>query len=160
MKRRELDSGASEFEIKVYRDRLPAKVLSEIALLDKAVFKKPLSRAVLQRELEAKSRLLALVAYSKGKPCGFKMGYEQSARRFYSWLGGVHPDFRSKGLARDLMKRQHELVKATGYKFVVTHTRNDFKEMLILNIRSGFSIVGVKQNLGEREVSIVMEKKI
>ena len=144
----------------MYKNRIPAKVLTDLVSLARAVFNEPASRAAVQRELQTKSRLIAIVAYKDRKPCGYKIGYEQSAERFYSWIGGVHPDHRSKGLARDLMKRQHDEARAAGYKIVVTHTRNKFKEMLLLNIRTGFSIVGVKHGLGERELAIVMEKML
>lgn len=160
MKRKELNSGHAEYAFKIFKNRVPSRVVNEIVALGKVLFKTPTSRAYVQRGVESKPNLITIVAYKDGKACAYKIGYEQSARRFYSWLGGVHPDHRGKGLARELMKRQHELARAAGYKTAVTHTRNEFREMLLLNIRSGFAITGTKQDLGERELTIVMEKKL
>lgn len=43
---------------------------------------------------------LALVAEKSGELLGFKVGYESDTPdTFYSWMGGVRPEFRGKGIA-------------------------------------------------------------
>lgn len=86
---------------------------------------------------------LLLVAYcAKGRPIGFKLGYELKSFRFYSWLGGVSPSERRSGVATELMRVQHQMLLELAYTEVETKTKNERKEMLILNIRSGFDVVG------------------
>lgn len=43
-----------------------------------------------------------------GDLVGFKLGYRRGPHMFYSWLGGVHPETRRHGVARELMVRQHQ----------------------------------------------------
>ena len=54
---------------------------------------------------------------------GFKLGYRRGDALLYSWLGGVAPELRGRGVASELMKRQHDLAAADGYRFVETSTR-------------------------------------
>lgn len=42
---------------------------------------------------------IALIAYTEGKLAGFKLGYGIDDKLFYSWLGGVLPDYRQSGVA-------------------------------------------------------------
>lgn len=87
---------------------------------------------------------------------GFKLGYERSREEFYSWLGGVHPEYRRRGVAAEMMKRQHEWCRKNGYRTVVTETLNDNGAMLILNLRSGFRVVGTR--LDERGLKVVLSR--
>lgn len=104
-----------------------------------------------------KRPILILIAYVDKKPVGFKIGFEQTESFFYSWLGGVLPDYRKKGIASELMKKQHQWIAEQGYKFVETRTRNRYRSMLILNIRHGFSIVGTL--IENNDVKIILRKR-
>lgn len=44
---------------------------------------------------------LILIAYDKDQPIGFKVGYERGDF-FYSWMGGVIPEYRRQGVASKL----------------------------------------------------------
>ena len=51
---------------------------------------------------------LALVAFWDGELAGFKVGYQSELpEQFYSWMGGVRPEFRRKGIATALAAEQH-----------------------------------------------------
>ncbi|MBD2703247.1 GNAT family N-acetyltransferase [Spirosoma sp. BT702] len=89
---------------------------------------------------------------------GCKLGYERQPGEFYSWLGGVHPDFRGQRIASELMKRQHEWCRQHGYQTIRTQTYNQWRSMLIMNLQHGFDIVGTVQ--GKRGLTIVLEKKL
>jgi hypothetical protein len=54
---------------------------------------------------------------------------------------------------------QHDWCKREGFKRIETRTKNYYQKMLILNIRSGFQIVGTQIN-GKGEVKIILEKEI
>jgi ribosomal protein S18 acetylase RimI-like enzyme len=114
--------------------------------------------ATLLEQLPKRNALLVIVAVTDSKVVGFKIGYEQNPRQFHSWLGGVHPDFRRKGIGAELMRLQHQWCKAHGYTCIRTHTRNKWRDMLILNIRNGFDVVGTVTENGEPK--IILEKRL
>jgi len=75
---------------------------------------------------------------------GCKMGYAHTQTRYYSWLGGVRVDFRRRGIATELMHRQHLWLQENGYQTVETGARQDNHEMAKLNLASGFAVVGIR----------------
>ncbi|MBN8202168.1 GNAT family N-acetyltransferase [Bacillus sp. NTK034] len=92
-------------------------------------------------KMKSKPQLLVLTAMDGEKVIGYKMGYAIDQGTFYSWLGGVDPDYRKDGIASMLMEKQHEYLKETGYKVVKTKTMNKWRSMLILNIKHGFDVI-------------------
>ena len=129
-----------------------------IHLLDGKIFDEPYSREKIEREASVKHKLIGLVAYEDDDPVGYKVGYELKSSLFYSWLGGVLPAYRNQGIASALMQRQHVIIADMGYKAVRTHTHNKFREMLILNIRFGFDVVGVMKESANPDTTIVLDK--
>ena len=73
---------------------------------------------------------------------GFKLGYRRGAALFYSWLGGVDPGFRRRGIADALSVLQHDALAARGFRHVETRTRAANAAMLIVNLRAGFIVTG------------------
>ncbi|WBL13616.1 GNAT family N-acetyltransferase [Sutcliffiella sp. NC1] len=92
-------------------------------------------------KMKTKPTLLFHIAIADEKIVGYKIGYILSSDKFYSWLGGVDPSYRNKGIAATLMKNQHQYLKEAGYKTVQTKTMNKWRNMLILNIKSGFDVI-------------------
>lgn len=90
---------------------------------------------------------------------GFKLGYETSQNDFYSWLGGVVKTHQGLGAASAMMKKQHQWCTQAGYKRIQTKTQNRFREMLILNIKHGFEIIGTHLS-HESGMKIILEKKL
>ena len=99
------------------------------------------------------------IANIEDQPVGFKIGYERDQSEFYSWLGGVLPEYRGLGVAAKLMTTQHEWCQRQGYLKIGTKTQNRFKEMLMLNIKNGFEIIGTDPT-DKDGMKILMEKKI
>jgi ribosomal protein S18 acetylase RimI-like enzyme len=149
----------NELTIKIL-STLSVQDLELISRLESQVFKTSMSVEEYQLELRSKFGILAQIAYMGDEPCGYKIGYEQSPKKFYSWVGGVLPKFRNQGIAKAMMEQQHKLVREKGYLWITTQTKNSFKEMLILNIRSGFEIIGVRKSLGSEEQAILLEKRL
>jgi len=58
------------------------------------------------------------------------------------------------------MEQQHKEIRSMGYKAVRTHKHNKYKDMLILNIRSGFEVVGVLKDNSNPETTIVLDKQL
>ncbi len=110
-------------------------------------------------KFKSQSRNFLLIAIVDEKPVAFKLGFELSSSEFYSWLGGVLPDYRGLGIAQDLMKRQHEWCLKKDYQVVKTKSQNRFKEMILLNLRCGFEICGF-ENSGPEGPKILFSKKL
>ncbi len=102
--------------------------------------------------------LLVQLACSANRIIGCKLGYEREPGLFYSWLGCVDSNFRGHGIAAELMRQQHDWCRAKGYKTVQTKTYNQWRSMLLLNIRAGFAIVGTEP--GRYGLKIVLEKSL
>jgi ribosomal protein S18 acetylase RimI-like enzyme len=83
-------------------------------------------------------------ARSQSRLVGFKAGYAMTERRYYSWLGGVHPDFRRRGIASALMDRQHAWLVERGYAVVETAANQENHAMAQANLRHGFSVCGLR----------------
>ena len=77
----------------------------------------------------------ALLAIAAGSIVGYKVGYAKSQRKYYSWLGGVDPEFRRRGIASELMQRQHEWIAARGYTVVETAADQNNTAMAQVNLR-------------------------
>jgi hypothetical protein len=95
----------------------------------------------------------------EGRTIGYKLGWEQDSWVFYSWLGGVLPDYQGVGIASALMRIQHEWCRQQGYHKIATKTQNRWREMLILNLKSGFEVVGTHES-SSGGLKIMMEKDL
>ena len=151
----------TDIQIEVHT-ALEEAALSKLVELERAVFEKPLDAAVIRNELFNRAGLIVLLARVEGSYRGYKVGYRLSATDdyFYSWIGGVHPDYRRRGIARLLMERQHQLAREAGCSYVRTKTRNKYKSMLILNLKVGFDVCGLYHKLDEQHPGIVLEKRL
>lgn len=98
-------------------------------------------------------------AFVEGQTVGFKLGYEINSKEFYSWLGGVVPQYRGLGIASALMTCQHDWCRKEGYRTIQTKTQNRFREMLVLNLKSGFDVIG-SHACDDGGLKIILEKKL
>lgn len=87
---------------------------------------------------------LILLACVGGQAAGFKVGYELEGS-FYSWMGGVLPDYRRRGVARALASEQESWAKQRGYSRLLMKSRNEHRAMLIFALSNGFSISSVEK---------------
>lgn len=97
------------------------------------------------------------LAEADGAAVGFKLGYRRGAHLLYSWLGGVVPAWRGRGVARVLMERQHEAARAQGYALVETRTRAANNAMMMLNLSCGFHVCGFE--VDARGIPVVTLRK-
>ena len=149
-----------EIQYYVYTALPPASLVRSLLDLLTGVFDNQTS-AELQTEFTYqlnRTGLQTLLAVTDGRVVGCKIGYERKPGHFYSWLGAVHVDFRGQGIAAELMRLQHDWCFQHGYHTVRTQTYNRWRQMLLLNLRFGFDIVGTVQ--GKRGLMIIMEKNL
>ena len=112
-----------------------------------------------RQRFHEKERLLSLVVFKEEQPIGFKIGYHYDQETFYSWVGGVLRTFRNQGIAQRLAALQEQWAKKNGYIKLRTKSMNQYKPMMILNLKNGFDIKQVYTN-AKRQTKIVFEKGI
>ena len=118
-------------------------LIEELVALSLRVFGQLAPRYVTWR-LAHMPDVSAFCATSAGQLVGFKAGYAMTELKYYSWLGGVHPDFRRRGIASELMERQHRWLVQRGYAMVETAVNQENLAMAQANLRHGFSVCGVR----------------
>lgn len=102
---------------------------------------------------------LILVAEWDQKPAGFKIGYDRfNDGSFYSWMGGVLPEYRKKGIAEKLAGYQENWAKENGFKSIKLKTRKKHQAMIAFLLDRGFSITKEDPNENPIETRIWMEK--
>ena len=113
----------------------------------------------LVERMKERSVLYIDLALDRKQVVGYKIGYALNREQFYSWLGGVDDAYREQGIATKLMERQHHHLKEKGYRVVRTHTKNRWRSMLLLNIKSGFDVIGAYTDTAG-EAKIILEKAL
>ena len=104
---------------------------------------------------------LILMAFTEGVAAGFKVGYDKFGDgSFYSWMGGVIPEFRQMGIALKLAQHQEKMAKEKGYRSIKMKTRNYLKAMLLFALSNGFLITGVEPREELKDSRILLEKKL
>ena len=145
-------------EFKEIEDVPDKKTFGEILKFSREIFGGVEPEKYAQRIGEAVN-LHIILALDTEKIVGMKIGYEIEPKLFYSWVGGVDKNFRQRGIADELMKRQHLWCRRKEFERIRTHTKNEFKAMLILNIKHNFDIVNVYPDK-RGELKIVLEKDL
>lgn len=138
-------------------EKLVEKDIETLAEVYEASFKKALDTEKFQSKLKSHGRGLFITAYDGDKLVGFKIGYAQDSRLFYSWMGAVLPEYQNLGLAGEMMHLQHEWCRANAFKKIETRTRNEFTSMIRLNLNFGFSIIGAQAGRNDG-LKIILEK--
>lgn len=110
------------------------------------------------RRLQGVPHLL-LGAFYGDQAVGFKAGYQREDY-FYSWMGGVLPEYRQLGLAQELARRQEAWAKAAGYDSITFKTRNQHKAMLIFALKNGFNIIGFREKESIATNRILLRKTL
>uniref|UniRef100_UPI004047AF61 GNAT family N-acetyltransferase n=1 Tax=Algoriphagus sp. TaxID=1872435 RepID=UPI004047AF61 len=136
--------------------------LAELLWVHERIFEFPGKASLSFYQDRLQHRLsLALVAIWEGELAGFKVGYQSELpETFYSWMGGVIPEFRGKGIATALAEEQERWAKAQGFTAVFFKTRNRFPAMIQFGIKRGFKIVDLHPKGGIEDYRIVMHKNL
>jgi predicted GNAT superfamily acetyltransferase len=83
---------------------------------------------------------------------GFKIGYATSQTKYYSWLGGVKPEFRRRGIASELLRQQHRWLADQGYETVETAANQRNVAMAQVNLAHGFVVCGTRVEVHRTQV--------
>jgi GNAT superfamily N-acetyltransferase len=132
--------------------------VDQLFACSRAVFPQPIGREEMDWRLTRMPSVVVHTATWDGEFAGFKIAYAIRRRRLYSWLGGVLPEYRRRGVAHALMHAQHDWAKERGYVNVETGTVRNNMPMLALNLRCGFKIIGTYARAGTTRV--LMTKRL
>lgn len=111
-----------------------------------------------QKEIDKADNLI-LVAYLDSVPVGYVVGYDKfKDGSFYSWMGGVIPEYREFGVYKVLKNFQEELVKQKGYKSIKVKTWNRRVEMRIFLAKSGYNIIALEEKSNPLDNRLMHEK--
>ncbi len=122
-------------------------------------FENPASAETYRNRLEGRDHLIVLAEIDE--PCGFKVGYDREGDgTFYSWMGGVLPDYRQNGVARALADEMEHYCREQQYTHLRMKTRNEHKAMLQFAVRNGFYITGLKAYPDPMKSRILLEKRL
>lgn len=146
-----------EFQIKSL-NQVDTETWKQLKALYEASFKLSMNEQKYLSKLEANKEVHLVMAFDQDKPVAMKIGYKLDQGRFYSWLGAVLPDYQGLGIGSLLMQHQHDWCVRRGFHFIETRTRNQFKQMICLNLQNGFEIVGTLKD--EKGLKILFEKKL
>ncbi len=123
-------------------------------------FHNPHDRAAYEKRILGKNHLI-LIAFVNTLPVGFKLGYQKfNDGSFYSWMGGVLPDYRKMGIAKSLADFQENWVIEQGYQTLKMKTRNRHTSMLLFAIGNGFKITQLDKREDIEENRIHLEKQL
>jgi len=104
-------------------------------------------------------KITSVLAYYKQELIGFKIGYLYNEDTFYSWVGGVLPNYRRQGIANKLAEQQELSAKTQGFKKLRTKSMNQYKPMMILNLKRRFDIVDIYTN-AKGQTKIIFKKNL
>ena len=94
--------------------------------------------------------------------CGFKVGYElkDSDLAFYSWLGGVVPKFRQKGVAQSMQDSMEIWCKRRNFTRLRFKTRNSHVKMIHFGLKNGFYLVDLEKKSSPQDNRLWFEKEL
>lgn len=142
-----------EFKIESIEKNIPVEIISD---LYQKTFNTKLDLEKLKQKTQ--SPFLLLLAYENQIPVGFKLGFTTENENFYSWLGGILPEYQGLGVGSVLLTQQHEWCLKNKFKSITTKTRNQFVKMISLNLSHGFKITGTE--VKNYETVILMKKDL
>ena len=149
-----------QLSFEIHSVGIPDQVINVMAGLIAASFGEAWPEPNFSERVRSKIKPMALLATHQNEVVGFKLGYEKHLGAFFSWLGCVQPEYRRQGIARELIRQQHQWCKQQAYEKVLTNSRNIFPGMIILNIQEGFQITGTEMDGGEPPPTILFSKSL
>ncbi|MEL7533398.1 MAG: GNAT family N-acetyltransferase [Bacteroidota bacterium] len=141
---------------------LPLADIQRVVALSQQLpeFHQPYPAQVYEQRLKAVPHLI-LLKRLREEDVAFKVGYQREKDgSFYSWMGGVLPQARRKGIALALALQQEAWAKAQGYKSIKFKTLNRHKQMLHFALGRGFDIIGVDAFPERGENRIWLQKEL
>lgn len=105
--------------------------------------------------------LTLLLAFLNDEAVGYKVGYGEEGRTFYSAKGGVLEAVRRQGIARALLYAMQDEARAMGYRrFAFDTFPNKHVGMTVMGLREGFTVTAAGYNAAYKDYRLRFEKKL
>ena len=131
-----------------------------IAQLYNEIVRPPRDVAFFRRRIAGRQNVLMLVASVDKQPVGFSIGIELKPNTFFSWLSGVVPEYRRQGIATQLHEAEVAWTKDHGYQYIRMECNNTHRPILLMCIKMGFDIVGVRWDPDRAQNLVILEKDL
>jgi len=136
------------------------RLLPQAVELYNSIFRPRREVDFFKRRFMGRYNVLNLLARIDERPVGFWIGFELKPGMFYHWLGGVHPDFRRKGVARQLQEAQQAWARDHGYEHIRCECLNHQREFLHFAIAMGYDICGIRWDSTHADNLVCFEKNL
>ncbi len=136
------------------------KLLPQAAELYNGMFRPKREVDYFKRRFMGRYNALTLIARMDDKPVGFWVGFELKPGMFYHWMGGVLPNVRRHGVARQLQDAQQAWAKDHGYEYVRCECMNHQREFIHFAVAVGYDIVGIRWDSTHADNLVVFEKNL
>ena len=146
----------AQAEIIIADDRL----LPQAVEIYNSIFRPKREVDFFKRRFMGRYNVLTLLARLSERPVGFWIGFELKPGMFYHWLGGVLPDFRRQGIAKQLAEAQQSWAKEHGYEYLRGECMNHQREFIHFAIELGYDVVGIRWDSTHADNLIVFEKNL
>lgn len=136
--------------------------IDEIVALSAAIpeFNNPYTAEEYRKRLSGSTHLI-LVAVVNGSNAGFKVGYDRySDGSFYSWMGGLLPQHRGKGIYQQLTFAMERWAAENGYSTILLKTRNRLLPMIRFCLSAGYHVSGFSEHPNPMESRIYFRKEL
>ncbi len=105
--------------------------------------------------------LILLLAFVGEEAVGYKVGYGEDTRTFYSAKGGVLDRYRRRGIAKALLYRMQDEARRLGYRrFAYDTFPNQHPGMTVLGLAEGFTVTAAGYNSAYKDYRIRFEKPL
>jgi GNAT superfamily N-acetyltransferase len=125
-----------------------------------AVYRPHVDTSFFERRLGNRRNVLTMVANLDGRPVGFSCGYELRPSTYYSWLYGVLPDARQLGVGSQLMAAELAWAHEHGYEMARLECYNHYRPMILLAVKSGYDIVGIRWDSHTSNNLVIFERNL
>ena len=140
----------------LYIEEVDRTALDTIRRLNKTIFEEDRIINTFERE-----DLIILMAYLGNEPVGFKIGYRESKRTYYSAKGGVLGAYRRRGISRRLLYEMMQRARARGYRVFAYDTfPNMHPGMTVLGLAEGFRVTRADFNPTYKDYRLRFEKEL
>ena len=136
------------------------KLLPQAVEMYNSIFRPKREVDYFKRRFMGRYNALTLIARYGDRPVGMWVGFELKPGMFYHWLGGVLPDARRQGVARQLQEAQQAWAKDHGYEYVRCECMNHQREFIHFAISCGYDIVGLRWDSSHADNLLVFEKNL
>ena len=136
--------------------------LGEVININKTIkeFEKHFSKNYFEDRLKGKDALICIGLVDQN-PAGFAICWTDVFNKWvYIWAVAVNQKYRKQGVMRAMLTFEENWAKKKGFHRIKLNVNNARREMLLANIKLGYSITGVELHETIDGCRVFFEKRI